>query len=77
MTYEDTYLAVTGGSGIFEGAYGQVKLRQLVFPFKLFYTFYLKGLKNDLPEELAGKPVEPTPAAKAAEPHATIANYSD
>jgi allene oxide cyclase len=77
MTYEDTYLAVTGGSGIFEGAYGQVKLRQLVFPFKLFYTFYLKGLKNDLPEELVGKPVEPAPAAKAAEPHATIANYSD
>lgn len=82
LTYEDTYLAITGGSGIFEGAYGQVKLQQLIFPFKLFYTFYLKGIK-DLPQELLGKPVppspsvEPTPAAKACEPHATIANFSD
>jgi hypothetical protein len=32
LTYEDTYLAVTGSSGIFEGAYGQVKLQQIVFP---------------------------------------------
>uniref|UniRef100_A0A2P2QR98 allene-oxide cyclase n=1 Tax=Rhizophora mucronata TaxID=61149 RepID=A0A2P2QR98_RHIMU len=82
LTYEDSYLAVTGGSGIFEGVYGQVKLKQIVFPFKLFYTFYLKGIK-DLPEELLGKPVEPhpavepSPAAKACEPHATITNFTD
>lgn len=82
LTYEDTYLAVTGGSGIFDGATGQVKLQQLVFPFKLFYTFYLKGIK-DLPAELLGKPVEPSPsvepspAAKACEPHARIANFTD
>ncbi|KAI6691580.1 hypothetical protein NL676_028408 [Syzygium grande] len=82
LTYEDTYLAVTGGSGIFEGATGQVKLQQLIFPIKLFYTFYLKGVK-DLPAELLGKPVppnpgvEPNPAAKACEPHATIANFTD
>lgn len=82
LTYEDTYLAVTGGSGIFEGATGQVKLQQLIFPVKLFYTFYLKGVK-DLPTELLGKPVppnpgvEPTPAAKACEPHASIANFTD
>lgn len=82
LTYEDTYLAVTGGSGIFEGVYGQVKLKQIVFPFKLFYTFYLKGIK-DLPQELLGKAVEPSPAvepshaAKACEPHATIANFTD
>nr|WVH45696.1 alleneoxidecyclase [Betula platyphylla] len=83
LTYEDTYLAVTGGSGIFEGAYGQVKLHQIVFPFKLFYTFYLKGIKGDLPEELLGKPVEPSPAvepipaAKACEPHATLPNFTN
>ncbi|MGJ2479309.1 allene oxide cyclase family protein, partial [Salmonella enterica subsp. enterica serovar Paratyphi A] len=37
LTYEDTYLAITGGSGIFEGVYGQIKLHQIIFPFKLFY----------------------------------------
>ncbi|KAK7316205.1 hypothetical protein VNO77_35041 [Canavalia gladiata] len=82
LTYEDTYLAVTGGSGIFEGVYGQVKLHQIVFPFKLFYTFYLKGIK-DLPQELLSKPVEPSPAvepspdAKACEQHAVIAGFTD
>lgn len=82
LTYEDTYLAVTGGSGIFEGVYGQVKLQQIIFPFKLFYTFYLKGIK-DLPQDLLGKPVEPNPgvepsaSAKACEPHATIANFTE
>ncbi|XP_014520963.1 allene oxide cyclase, chloroplastic-like [Vigna radiata var. radiata] len=82
LTYQDTYLAVTGGSGIFEGVYGQVKLQQLVFPFKLFYTFYLKGIP-DLPAELLGDPVqpsptvEPSPAAKATEPHACITNFTD
>ncbi|XP_010425230.1 PREDICTED: allene oxide cyclase 3, chloroplastic-like, partial [Camelina sativa] len=74
LTYEDTFLAVTGGSGIFEGAYGQVKLQQLVYPTKLFYTFYLKGIANDLPLELTGtavtpsKDVKPSPEAKATEP---------
>ncbi|GAU14108.1 hypothetical protein TSUD_169330 [Trifolium subterraneum] len=83
LTYpEDTYLAVTGGSGIFEGVKGQVKLHQIIFPFKIFYTFYLKGIK-DLPQELLGVPVEPTPAveaspaAKALEPHAVIAGFSN
>lgn len=83
LTYEDTCLAVTGGSGIFEGVYGQVKLRQLVFPIKLFYTFYLKGIA-DLPAELLGNPavipspsVEPAPAAKATEPHGIIKNFTN
>ncbi|CAL9749493.1 unnamed protein product [Musa acuminata subsp. burmannicoides] len=82
LTYEDTYLAVTGGSGVFAGVRGQVKLRQLVFPFKIFYTFYLEGIP-DLPEELLCSPVppspevEPTPAAKAAEPHAALNNYTN
>ena len=82
LTYEETYLSITGGSGIFEGAYGQVKLQQIIFPFKLFYTFYLKGIK-ELPAELLGKPispaphVEPSPAARACEPHAIISNFTD
>ncbi|XP_077253211.1 allene oxide cyclase, chloroplastic-like [Tasmannia lanceolata] len=81
LTYEDSYLAVTGGTGIFEGVYGQVKLQQIIFPFKLFYTFYLKGIA-ELPAELLGKPVipapeiEPSPAAKATEPSATIPNFT-
>ncbi|XP_010554242.1 PREDICTED: allene oxide cyclase 3, chloroplastic-like isoform X2 [Tarenaya hassleriana] len=82
LTYEDTYLSITGGAGVFEGAYGQVKLRQLVYPTKLFYTFYLKGIK-DLPAELTGKPVEPSPDVKpspealATEPTGTIRNFTD
>ncbi|KAL2519127.1 Allene oxide cyclase 4 [Abeliophyllum distichum] len=82
LTYEDTFLAVTGGSGVFEGVYGKVKLQQIVFPFKLFYTFYLQGIK-DLPTELVVKPVTPTPAvepsaaAKAAEPGATVSNFTN
>ncbi|MED6194554.1 hypothetical protein PIB30_029711 [Stylosanthes scabra] len=82
LTYQDTCLAVTGGSGIFEGVSGHVKLQQLVFPFKLFYTFYLKGIP-DLPVELLEKAVEPSPdvepspAAKAAEPHASLPNFTN
>ncbi|TVU46482.1 hypothetical protein EJB05_06022 [Eragrostis curvula] len=82
LTYEESYLAVTGGSGVFEGAYGQVKLHQIVFPFKIFYTFYLKGIP-DLPKDLLCTPVppsptvEPTPAAKAAEPHACLNNFTN
>ncbi|KAM2015063.1 hypothetical protein FF2_044838 [Malus domestica] len=83
LTYEDTYLAVTGGSGIFEGVYGQVKLHQILFPFKILYTFYLKGIE-DLPQELTnvkvvepGPGVEPSPAAKACEAHATVSNFTN
>ncbi|KAI7738671.1 hypothetical protein M8C21_000321 [Ambrosia artemisiifolia] len=83
LTTEETYLSITGGTGIFAGAYGQVKLQQLVFPFKLFYTFYLQGLAADLPAELLVTPVppspvvEPSPAAKAVEVGATAPNYTD
>ncbi|KAF3784372.1 Allene oxide cyclase 1, partial [Nymphaea thermarum] len=82
LTYEDTYLAITGRSGIFKGVHGQVKLQQIVFPFKLFYTFYLEGIPK-LPAVLLGKPVppspsvEPLPAAKALEPQATIPNHTN
>ncbi|XP_057522253.1 allene oxide cyclase, chloroplastic-like [Amaranthus tricolor] len=83
LTFGDSYLAITGGSGIFEGAYGQVKLQQIVYPFKIFYTIYLKGIKGDLPKELLCKPVEPhpgvepSPDAKATLPGACIPNFTD
>ncbi|CAM8878113.1 unnamed protein product [Rhodiola kirilowii] len=83
LTYQDTQLAVTGGTGIFEGVYGTVKLQQIVFPFKLFYVFSLKGLKADLPEELTKPHVPPSPAvvaspsAKASEPDAVVQNFTD
>ncbi|XP_038694948.1 allene oxide cyclase, chloroplastic-like [Tripterygium wilfordii] len=82
LTHQDTFLAVTGGTGIFEGVYGQVKLQQLVFPFKLFYTFYLKGIA-DLPADLVWTSVPPAPTiepssnAKALEPNACIPNFTD
>ncbi|KAJ8445368.1 LOW QUALITY PROTEIN: hypothetical protein Cgig2_010726 [Carnegiea gigantea] len=82
LTYEDTWLAVTGGTGVFEGAYGQVRLHQLVYPFKIFYTFHLKGIQ-DLPPELAVKPLppsptaEPSPAAKACKPNAVGPNFTN
>lgn len=82
LTYEDTYLAVTGGSGIFSGVSGQVKLQQIIFPFKLFYTFNLKGIP-DLPSELLSKAVppsptvEPAPEAKACAPGAILKNYTN
>ncbi|KAL9246224.1 hypothetical protein vseg_019786 [Gypsophila vaccaria] len=82
LTYEDTFLIVTGGTGVFEGAKGKVKLQQLIFPFKLFYTFYLEGIE-DLPSELVVTPVTPSPAvepsaaAKACEPHAVIPNFTN
>ncbi|CAL1392821.1 unnamed protein product [Linum trigynum] len=82
LTYEDTSLAVTGGTGIFQGVSGKVKLHQIVFPFKLFYTFYLKGIP-DLPGELLGKPVAPSPnvepssEAMATLPGAVVSNYTD
>jgi allene oxide cyclase len=65
ITYEDSYLAITGGSGIFTGCYGQAKLHQIIFPFKLFYTFYLQGIQK-LPEALLKPAVPPTPSIAAA-----------
>lgn len=65
ITYEDSYLAITGGSGIFAGCYGQVKLHQIIFPFKLFYTFYLQGIPK-LPDVLTKPHVTPSPTIAAA-----------
>lgn len=82
LTYQDTELAILGGSGIFRGAYGFVKLHQIVFPTKLFYTFYLFGVAK-LPDILVKKSVEPSvdvvpsAAAKAGLPEGSLPNYTD
>ncbi|KAI8526970.1 hypothetical protein RHMOL_Rhmol12G0040200 [Rhododendron molle] len=82
LTNQDRCLAVTGVSGIFEGEFSQVKLQQIVFPFKLFYTFYLKGIQ-ELPSELVCTLVPPSPtvepswAATACEAGAAILNFTD
>jgi allene oxide cyclase len=72
---ESTNLAITGGSGIFAGAYGHVKLQQLVFPFKLFYTFYLQGIKK-LPEALLAPPVPPSPSVEASQDAKDLKNVA-
>nr|4H69_A Chain A, Allene oxide cyclase [Physcomitrium patens]4H69_B Chain B, Allene oxide cyclase [Physcomitrium patens]4H69_C Chain C, Allene oxide cyclase [Physcomitrium patens]4H69_D Chain D, Allene oxide cyclase [Physcomitrium patens]4H69_E Chain E, Allene oxide cyclase [Physcomitrium patens]4H69_F Chain F, Allene oxide cyclase [Physcomitrium patens]4H6A_A Chain A, Allene oxide cyclase [Physcomitrium patens]4H6A_B Chain B, Allene oxide cyclase [Physcomitrium patens]4H6A_C Chain C, Allene oxid len=66
ITYEDTELVVTGGTGIFAGCHGVAKLHQIIFPVKLFYTFYLQGIKK-LPEELCASVVPPSPSAEPSE----------
>ncbi|XP_021769079.1 allene oxide cyclase, chloroplastic-like [Chenopodium quinoa] len=83
LTYDESYLSITGGSGIFEGAYGKVKMIHYLYPYKVFYTFYLEGIKGDLPKVLLCKPVEPHPgvkpsaSAKATLPEAVIPNFTD
>jgi len=82
ITYEDSYLAITGGSGIFTGVYGQVKLHQIIFPVKLFYTFYLQGIAK-IPATLTAPVVPPTPEiqpakeAKECLPSHTAPNYTN
>ena len=65
MTFEDSYLAVTGGSGIFTGVYGKVKLHHIEFPYKIFYTFYLQGI-SELPEQLTRAHVPPSASITAS-----------
>ncbi|RAL50805.1 hypothetical protein DM860_015952 [Cuscuta australis] len=83
LTYENSYLAVTGGSGIFKGVTGKVKVEPLALsPSKRFYTFWLKGIP-DLPAPLrctALPPfstVEPSPAAVACQPGSALQNFTD
>nr|QCP71055.1 allene oxide cyclase [Pohlia nutans] len=82
LSYADSYLAITGGSGIFAGCYGQVKLHQIIFPFKLFYTFQLQGI-HKFPAELTKTPVPPslssapTPEAQQCLPGHTAPNYTN
>lgn len=80
LTYQETFLAVKGGSGIFQGASGQAKLNQ-ISPKAGIITFYLKGIPQ-LPPELLGEAVppsphvEPAPAAKACAPGDTLPNFT-
>ncbi|KAH6798838.1 allene oxide cyclase 3 [Perilla frutescens var. frutescens] len=80
LTYEQTFLAVKGGSGIFEGAYGQAKLNQ-ISPKAGIITFYLKGIPKLPPSLLADAVapsllVEPAPEAKACAAGATLPGFT-
>ncbi|MCO5598037.1 hypothetical protein L7F22_052126 [Adiantum nelumboides] len=82
LTFEDSMLAITGGSGIFAGVYGVVKLHQIVYPSKLFYTFQLQGIPP-LPAELTRTPVPPSPSVRASpsamrtRPGSVAPNFTD
>ncbi|KAI5070173.1 hypothetical protein GOP47_0014516 [Adiantum capillus-veneris] len=82
LTFEDSTLAITGGSGIFTGVYGVVKLHQIVYPTKLFYTFQLQGIPP-LPSELTRTPVPPSPSVRASpsamrtRPGSVAPNFTD
>lgn len=81
ITFEDTLLTVTGGAGLFREARGVCRLHNLS-PFKLFYTFQLKGIP-EIPRHLTAKVVEPSvdvkPIQEAAncEPGYVLPHYSD
>ncbi|KAL3682368.1 hypothetical protein R1sor_000390 [Riccia sorocarpa] len=56
MTYADSEMAVTGGTGRFAGARGWVKCQNIGGPLKLIYTYHIKGIPK-LPAELCQPPV--------------------
>ena len=78
--YEETTLAITGGTGIFMGVYGTVRLRNVKFPTSLFYRFKLYGIPK-LPAELIWDTVPPTedvkPAPNASSPGVALRNFTD
>lgn len=82
LTYEDTYLAMIGGSSVFEGVYWHVKLHNIMYPMKQLHTSCLKGI-HVLSTELmvdtveTSPSIEPTRATKKSEPHVTIPIYTD
>lgn len=51
FTTSDSEMVVTGGTGIFRGAQGIVKLHSVMPPIHILYTYYLTGIKT-LPPEL-------------------------
>lgn len=55
-TNKDSEMVVTGGTGIFKGARGVVKLHSIVPPVKILYTYYITGIPK-LPPALTGKVV--------------------
>ncbi|KAL3682377.1 hypothetical protein R1sor_000399 [Riccia sorocarpa] len=56
LTYADSEMAITGGSGIFRGARGWVHCQNIDGPLKLIYTYHIKGIAK-LPAELTQPPV--------------------
>ncbi|KAH7421805.1 hypothetical protein KP509_13G076500 [Ceratopteris richardii] len=82
LTFKDSELAITGGSGIFTGVYGVVKLHQIVNPNKHFYTFELEGIPP-LPSALTRTPVPPSasvrasPSAMRGAPDSVAPNFTD
>lgn len=81
FTFEDSLLTVTGGAGMFREAKGVIHLHNIT-PFKLFYTFHLRGIP-ELPRHLTAKVVEPNeyvqPCTEAAlcKTGFTLPNYTD
>ncbi|KAH7421806.1 hypothetical protein KP509_13G076600 [Ceratopteris richardii] len=82
LTFKDSEFAITGGSGIFTGVYGVVKLHQIVNPNKHFYTFELEGIPP-LPSALTRTPVPPSASVRAsrgamqAAPGSVAPNFTD
>lgn len=80
-SFEDTLLTITGGAGLFREAKGVIHLHNIT-PFKLFYTFHVRGVP-ELPKILTASPVEPNefvhPCREAAACKAgfTLPNYTD
>lgn len=71
-TTSDSEMVVTGGTGIFKGARGIVKLHTVMPPIKILYTYYLTGIQK-LPPALTG-PVVPLPQEVPAKPAPVIAS---
>jgi allene oxide cyclase len=71
---------VTGGTGIFVGVYGTVRLSNVKFPTSLFYRFKLFGIPK-LPAELIWDTVLPTenvkPSPSASLPGFALPNFTD
>lgn len=80
-TFEDTLLTITGGAGLFREAKGVIHLHNIT-PFKLFYTFHVRGVP-ELPSVLTSTPVEPSEnaeprtEARLCQPGFALPNYSD
>ncbi|PWA47294.1 allene oxide cyclase 3 [Artemisia annua] len=89
LTTEDTYLSITGGTGIFAGAYGQVKciwsseVTTISVSIQTVLYFLLERFSQRFARGVACNPVPPSPtveaspAAKAADPGATGPNYTE
>lgn len=81
INFQDTLMAITGGTGFFREARGVVRLHNLT-PFKFYYTFTLTGIP-ELPKQLTGELVAPTihatshPDAFACKDGHALPNFTD